>query len=149
MTGNNEDTLKEHAASYLDIAEFIQFNGTRNKRDLQQLWKRIVFNIAISNTDDHLRNHGFLLTEQGWILSPAFDINPSFDKAGLDLNIDLNNNALDFELAKSIGDYFQLTGAEMDLIITEVKMVVGQWKKVAQQIGISKSEQALMTAAFD
>ena len=100
MTGQNEETIKHEPASYLDIAEFIQYYGIQNKNDLQQLWRRIVFNIAISNTDDHLRNHGFILTHTGWILSPAFDINPSIDKQGLALNIDTSNNALDFDLAK-------------------------------------------------
>lgn len=148
MTGQNEDTIKEHPASYLDMAEFIQYNGAQIKKDLQQLWRRIVFHIAISNTDDHLRNHGFILTDKGWILSPAFDINPSVDKDGLALNIDTNNNALDFELAKSVGEYFQLTTPEMDSIIVEVKTVVSNWKAVAQKIGISRAEQELMSAAF-
>ncbi|MDZ4759349.1 MAG: HipA domain-containing protein [Bacteroidota bacterium] len=148
MTGNNEDTIKEKPASYLDIAEFIQYSGTQNKKDLHQLWKRIVFNIAISNTDDHLRNHGFILREKGWILSPAFDINPSNEKDGLALNIDADNNALDFELAKSVGAYFQLTTPEMDSVIKKVKTVISQWSKVAQEIGISRKEQEMMASAF-
>jgi serine/threonine-protein kinase HipA len=148
MTGNNEDTIKENPASYLDIAEFIQFTGSQNKKDLHQLWRRIVFSVAISNTDDHLRNHGFILTDKGWVLSPAFDINPSIDKAGLALNIDIDNNALDFELTKSVGEYFQLTAPEMDSIINEVKAVVSQWRVFAQHIGISSKEQELMTQAF-
>ena len=148
MTGQNEDTIKENPASYLDMAEFIQYNGAQNKHDLQQLWRRIVFHIAISNTDDHLRNHGFILTDTGWILSPAFDINPSVDKEGLALNIDTHNNALDFELAKSVGEYFQLREAEMNTIITEIKTAVSGWKNVAQEIGISRVEQELMSGAF-
>jgi serine/threonine-protein kinase HipA len=148
MTGQNEDTIKENPASYLDMAEFIHYNGAQNKHDLQQLWRRIVFHIAISNTDDHLRNHGFILTDTGWILSPAFDINPSVDKEGLALNIDTHNNALDFELAKSVGEYFQLREAEMNTIITEIKTAVSGWKNVAQEIGISRVEQELMSGAF-
>jgi serine/threonine-protein kinase HipA len=148
MTGNNEETIKEKPASYLDIAEFIQYAGSQNKKDLYQLWKRIVFNIAISNTDDHLRNHGFILTKQGWILSPAFDINPSIEKDGLALNIDTDNNALNFELAKSVGEYFQLTVSDMDSIIKEVKVAVSSWKVVAQNIGISRTEQEMMASAF-
>ena len=149
MTGNNEDTIKESTGSYLDIAEFIQFNGAQNTIDLGQLWRRIVFNIAISNTDDHLRNHGFILTKYGWILSPAFDINPSIDKYGLALNIDTENNALDFELAKSIGGYFQLSDPSMDTILQEVKYVVKSWKKIARKIGISRSEMEMMASAFN
>ncbi|MHC1702366.1 MAG: type II toxin-antitoxin system HipA family toxin [Tenuifilaceae bacterium] len=148
MTGNNEETIKEKHASYLDIAEFIQYTGSRNKKDLNQLWKRIVFNISISNTDDHLRNHGFILTKQGWELSPAFDINPSIEKDGLALNIDTENNALDFELAKSVGEYFQLTALEMETIILEVKTAISSWKVVAQDIGISRTEQEIMASAF-
>ncbi|MEO8146784.1 MAG: type II toxin-antitoxin system HipA family toxin, partial [Bacteroidia bacterium] len=93
MTGNNETTIKDIPASYLDIAEFIQFSGSNNAADLHQLWRRIVFNIAVSNTDDHLRNHGFLLIKKGWKLSPAYDINPSTDKDGLALNIDATDNS--------------------------------------------------------
>jgi serine/threonine-protein kinase HipA len=148
MTGNNEDTIKIKPASYLDLAEFVQFSGTQVKKNLHQLWKRIVFNIAISNTDDHLRNHGFLLTNHGWILSPAYDINPSIEKDGLALNIDIDNNALDFELAKSVGEYFQLTVPATDSILVEVKTAVRNWKKIANNIGISKTEQEIMASAF-
>ena len=148
MTGNNEDTIREEPASYLDIAEFIQYTGANPKQDLEQLWRRIVFNIAISNTDDHLRNHGFILTPKGWVLSPAYDINPSVDKGGLALNIDTHNNELDFELAKSVGEYFQLSESEMDSILNEVKETVSTWKNEALKIGISKAEIDLMEGAF-
>lgn len=106
MTGNNEETLKTHPASYLDIVDFIETRGININENLAQLWRRIIYNIAISNTDDHLRNHGFLLTNKGWVLSPAYDLNPSIIKEGLALNIDTNNNALDLELAKGVGLYF-------------------------------------------
>lgn len=76
MTGKNEEILKSETASYLDLAEFIHFNGVNIKAELEQLWRRIVFNIYISNTDDHLRNHGFLLSEKGWKLAPAYDLKP-------------------------------------------------------------------------
>lgn len=148
MTGNNEDTIKDSHPSYLDIAEFIQFNESNNKQELHQLWRRMVFNIAISNTDDHLRNHGFILNKNGWKLSPAYDINPSIDKDGLSLNIDANNNALDFELAKSVGEYFQLNEKQMNDILKEVKVVVKNWKIEATKIGISKAEISLMNSAF-
>jgi len=148
MTGNNEDTVKENQASYLDIAEFIQFNESNNKKELHQLWRRMVFNIAISNTDDHLRNHGFILNKTGWQLSPAYDINPSIDKEGLSLNIDSNTNSLDLELAKSVGEYFQLNENRMDDILKETKVAVKNWKTEAAKIGISRSEIALMSSAF-
>jgi serine/threonine-protein kinase HipA len=149
MTGNNEDTLKIKQASYLDIAAFIQYNCSDIKKNLQELWKRIIFNIAISNTDDHLRNHGFILTSNGWELSPAYDLNPSTDKDGLAINITLEDNALDYELAKSVGKFFQLSNVEMDNILKKVKKVVSKWDEVAIEIGISRTEQQLMKAAFN
>jgi serine/threonine-protein kinase HipA len=102
----------------------------------------------VSNTDDHLRNHGFILTDKGWRLSPAFDINPSIDKNGLALNIDNVNNALDYDLAKSVGPYFMLSEKEMDLILDELKSVVTKWQIFADKIGISRAEQILMAGAF-
>jgi serine/threonine-protein kinase HipA len=149
MTGNNEDTLKTKQVSYLDVAEFIQFNCFDIKADLSELWKRIVFNIAISNTDDHLRNHGFILTAKGWKLSPAYDLNPSIDKDGLAINIDADDNALDYELAKSVGKYFQLNEIEMNVIIKKIQKAVSKWQDIATEIGISRTEQIIMQAAFN
>lgn len=149
MTGNNEDTIKENPGSYLDLAEFIQNHGCNIDNNLAQLWRRIVFNIAISNTDDHLRNHGFILTEEGWELSPAYDLNPSIDKDGLALNIDTDDNALDYDLAKSVGEYFRLDEQQMDTIIEEIIAAVQTWKDIATSIGIPNKEQALMEAAFN
>lgn len=148
MTGNNEDTIKDNPGSYLDIVEFILDNGYCVNDNLEQLWRRIVFNIAVSNTDDHLRNHGFILNDEGWKLSPAYDINPSIDKDGLALNIDMYNNALDFELAKSVGEYFRLNDNQMDSIITEVLIAVKGWESIAKEIGIARGEQELMKSAF-
>jgi serine/threonine-protein kinase HipA len=149
MTGNNEDTIRDNPASYLELAEFIQNHGAMINDNLKQLWRRIVFNIAISNTDDHLRNHGFILTNQGWILSPAYDLNPSIDKNGLALNIDMNNNALSYDLAKKVGDFFRLNINQMDEILHEVLRAVASWKEEANKIGISNKEQLLMDKAFN
>jgi Uncharacterized protein related to capsule biosynthesis enzymes len=148
MTGNNEELIRDDIPSYLDLVEFIQFSGIHVDEELRQLWRRIVFNILISNTDDHLRNHGFILTNEGWRLSPAYDINPSIDKDGLALNIDMENNILDIELARSVGTYFRLGEKEMDVILDEVKSVVSGWQRLADHIGIPRSEQILMSAAF-
>ncbi len=148
MTGNNEDTIRDNTASYLDIAEFISNYGVNIDENLNQLWRRIIFNIAISNTDDHLRNHGFILTDKGWTLSPAYDLNPSINKEGLALNIDMDNNALDFEIAKSVGDLFRLDEKQMNDIITEVSDSVNGWNKIADKIGISRSEKEIMQSAF-
>ncbi|SDI27891.1 type II toxin-antitoxin system HipA family toxin [Winogradskyella thalassocola] len=148
MTGNTEDILKDSAPSYLEIVEFIENYGVDVDANLHQLWRRIVFNIAISNTDDHMRNHGFLLTPKGWILSPAYDLNPSIEKEGLSLNIDMDDNALSFDLAKSVGAYFRLNDTEMNAILIDVLTVVKDWKVVAKDIGIKNSEITLMSAAF-
>ncbi|WP_346237009.1 type II toxin-antitoxin system HipA family toxin [Niabella insulamsoli] len=148
MTGNNEDTIRDTPASYLDIAEFISNYGVNIEENLHQLWRRIIFNIAISNTDDHLRNHGFILTDDGWILSPAYDLNPSIDKNGLALNIYMDGNALDFEIAKTVGGFFRLDQKQMNQIIAEVLDSVNTWDKVAGRIGITRKEQYLMSGAF-
>jgi serine/threonine-protein kinase HipA len=148
MTGNSEDYMRDNKASYLEIAEFIKFSGASNEEDLHQLWKRIIFNISISNTDDHLRNHGFVLSDKGWRLSPAFDVNPSIDKHGLALNIDTDSNALDFDLARSVGEFFMLDRTAMDKILNEVRFVVSDWRKYANSIGIPKTEQDRMAPAF-
>ena len=148
MTGNNEDRIRDHPASYLDIAEFISNYGENIEENLHQLWRRIIFNISISNTDDHLRNHGFILSEGGWILSPAYDLNPSMDKNGLALNIDMDSNMLDFDVAKEVGDFFRLNEMQMNKIIAEVSDSVSQWEKLAEKIGISASDREIMRGAF-
>lgn len=148
MTGNNEESLRFSTASYLDIAEFMMNLGANVNENLKQLWRRIIFNICISNTDDHLRNHGFILTEKGWVLSPAYDLNPSDEKNGLALNIDMDDNTLNLELAKSVGVYFRLNETEMDSIILEVQNAVSNWRNIASEIGISRGEQELMRGAF-
>ena len=148
MTGNHEEAIRDKNASYLEIAEFIKYSGAENMKDLHQLWRRVVFNISISNTDDHLRNHGFLLSNKGWRLSPAYDINPSIEKDVLALNIDMDNNALDFDLVKSVGEYFMLNTKQMEEILTQIISVVAKWRIHANAIGISEKEQEMMQPAF-
>lgn len=148
MTGNSEDTIRDNRASYLDLSAFIQNHGGNIKEDLSQLWRRIVFNISISNTDDHLRNNGFIIDKNNWRLSPAYDINPSVDKDELALNIDDTSGVLDFELAMSVIEYFRLKPDEARSIVTDIKNVVRNWTKVAKQIGIPRSEIDLMSPAF-
>lgn len=149
MTGNTEETLRNNPPSYLEIVEFIENHGVDIEINLHQLWRRIVFNISISNTDDHLRNHGFMLKDKGWGLSPAYDLNPSIEKNGLSLNIDMDDNALDFELAKSVGKYFRLSEAQMTVILEEVRAEVSNWRSIAVEIGIPAKERQLMEAAFN
>ena len=116
---------------------------------LWNFWRRIVFNIAISNTDDHLRNHGFLLTNSGWILSPAYDINPTPNGAGLKLNISENDNALDLDLVREVAPYFRIKEKEANAIITTIQQNVGQWQQLAMDLGIPRNEIELMKNAFN
>lgn len=148
MTGNNEEHLRDSTASYLEIVDFLVTFGADVDNNLKELWRRIVFSICISNTDDHLRNHGFILTAKGWVLSPAYDLNPSVDKDGLALNIDTDNNALDLELAKEVGPYFRLNENEMKEIIEKIISAVREWESIANEIGIARSEQENMRSAF-
>lgn len=135
-------------ASYLELVDFIQNNGATVNSDLEELWRRIVFSICVSNTDDHLRNHGFILTENGWILSPAYDINPVETGSGLKLNISENDNALDLTLALEVCEYFRLTNEKARTIIFQVKKSVKKWRILAKKYGISRTEQELKALAF-
>ena len=103
----------------------------------------------MSNTDDHLRNHGFLLTDKGWKLSPAYDLNPAVGKQGLHLNITDTSNALDYELAFEVIGFFRLTHDEATQIYDEVLVAVKQWQAVANGLGISRNEQLLKREAFN
>ena len=143
---DGEDT--DDGVSYLELVEFIGTKGAQVKADLEQLWRRIVFSICVSNTDDHLRNHGFMLGNRGWILSPAFDVNPVETGAGLKLNISENDNALDLELAMEVLPYFRIKEIRGKEIIEEVKASVKNWRTVASKYGISKAEQELKARAF-
>ena len=148
MLGYPDGIDYSEGASYLEIVEFLIQHGARVDADLKELWKRIVFYICISNTDDHLRNHGFLLTEEGWILSPAFDINPTERATGLSLNITENDNSLDLSLAMDVAEYFRIEPKESDKIIAHITSVIREWSSVADKFGISKSEQEVMSDAF-
>ena len=148
LLGYTDGASHTEGASYLELAEWIIANCDDTDRNLEQLWRRIVFNIAVSNCDDHLRNHGFLLTPQGWRLSPAYDMNPDEYGTGLKLNISENDNSLDFDLSMSITPYFGLESARAESILAEVKRVVSGWRKLATKYGISKSEQDAMERAF-
>ena len=139
----------EEGASYLELAEFLTVNGSNTQEDLAQLWRRIVFNIAVSNCDDHLRNHGFIYKDQGWVLSPAYDINPVNTATGLHLNISEYDNSLDFDLAMEVIGYFQLAEDKALQIKEEIIDSVKKWSQVASSIGISRQEQQLMTPAFN
>ena len=142
------DGERSAGASYLELAAFIMRQGANVAKDLEELWRRIVFNICIKNTDDHLRNHGFLLTAKGWILSPAYDLNPNEYGTGLELNISKDDNALDVALALNVSHYFRLPIEKAEKIIAEVKSSVASWKEVATRYSLTRAEQARMERAF-
>ena len=148
MLGYTDKRDSHAGASYLELAEFLIKHGARVKEDLEELWKRIVFSIAVSNTDDHLRNHGFILTEKGWILSPAFDINPNEQGTGLNLNISDSDNSLDYDLALEVAEYFRVGKDKAEKIIVDIKSKVGEWKTIANKFDIPKSELLIMENAF-
>ncbi|HQO66016.1 MAG TPA: HipA domain-containing protein [Spirochaetales bacterium] len=149
LLGRKDGDDAAAGASYLELAEFIMRSGARPDADLGELWKRIVFSIAVSNTDDHLRNHGFLLDAKGWRLSPAYDINPSPDSAGLSLAIDEYDNSLDFELALSVAPYFRLSKPEALSIMESIRGVTATWRERAKALGIRKPEIERMQGAFE
>ncbi|AEF84650.1 HipA domain protein [Treponema primitia ZAS-2] len=135
-------------ASYLDIAGVIIRSGADINRNLEELWRRMVFNIAVSNCDDHLRNHGFLLSPAGWVLSPAYDMNPDENGTGLTLNITETDNALDFDLPMEVISYFRLREEKALAILAEVRHSVSNWRTLADKYGISKMQQDMTEAAF-
>jgi len=136
-------------ASYLEIVDLLIRAGAQTDSDLEQLWRRIVFNMCVSNTDDHLRNHGFLLQPgKGWALAPAFDINPVADGDGLRLNVSEADNAQDLSLAHSVAHWFRVKPRRAGAIVAEVVGAVRGWRDVAQQYAIERSEQDAMARAF-
>jgi len=149
MLGYVDGNNFQDGVSYLEIVDFLTKFGANIESDLKELWKRIVFNVLVSNTDDHLRNHGFILTERGWILSPAFDINPNEDGTGLSLNISLDDNSLDLDLTLEVADYFRLTKNDALKIIEDNKKSVTNWRSVANKHQLPRSEQELMAKVFE
>jgi len=136
-------------ASYLELADVLIRSGSDTTQDLRELWSRIVFNMLVSNTDDHLRNHGFLLKPgRGWTLSPAYDVNPDPYGDGLKLNVSESDNAQDLDLAREVAPYFRIKAAQANAIITDFVKIVSQWRNVATALGIPTAEQDLMSNAF-
>lgn len=148
MLGYSDGTSFKDGASYLEIVEFLIRYGAETETDMHELWRRIVFSICVSNTDDHLRNHGFLLQPDGWKLSPAYDINPDPTGTGLSLNISDVDNSLSLGLALDVAEYFRLGRDEASAIIEQVKRAVSAWPDIAHELGISRDEQQLMRPAF-
>jgi serine/threonine-protein kinase HipA len=149
LTGHTDGDDASTGASYLEIARVLMDHGAQTDVDLRELWSRIVFNVLVSNTDDHLRNHGFLLVPgKGWRLSEAYDVNPVPESQGLKLNISEVDNALDLDLARSVAPYFRVRLNVANEIIERSQAVVKQWHKIADQLGIPAKEQERMASAF-
>ncbi|MGC4061741.1 MAG: HipA domain-containing protein [Aquabacterium sp.] len=149
LTGHKDGDDASTGVSYLEIARILIDHGAQPKTDLQELWSRIVFNMLVSNVDDHLRNHGFLLVPgKGWRLSEAYDMNPVDFAQGLKLNVSEMDNALDLELARSVASYFRVAKKEADAIIDSSRSVVRQWRTIANKLGITAREQERMAPAF-
>jgi len=149
LLGYTDGTGGAEGVSYLDIAEFIVRNGAHPDRDLQELWQRIAFNICVSNTDDHLRNHGFLLEENGWSLSPAYDLNPILGGTHLSLNITGDSGELSLELAREIAPALRVGRTEMAGILEKITGAVKTWRQQAANAGISRREIEEMGPAFN
>ena len=150
MLGKSEGASADDGSSYLDIVEFIKSYGAYPKEDLLELFKRIVFNMAVSNTDDHLRNHGFILAEKGWKLSPLYDVNPVPYGDTLSLNVDLYDNSISIELAVESAEYFDITTEDAQTIAEEVLTTVkNNWEKLASKHGISREQTEQMRPAFE
>jgi serine/threonine-protein kinase HipA len=146
-------TLTQHkdgdeGASYLELVELLQSRGADTVRDCEQLFRRVLFNIRIHNTDDHLRNHGFFINEQGIQLSPAYDINPSVDRNELSLAIDETETTCDVSVAMDAYRSYGITSSQAKEALQAVDTAVTAWRTEAQRFGISKAEQELMAGAF-
>ncbi len=149
MTMLSETDNSNNQMGYLDIAGVIESICLNSESDLQELWARMVFNICTSNTDDHLRNHGFLYKNDGWTLSPAYDVNPDPENERLSLLIG-DDNIKDLNAALEIADYFRYSSEEAKTKMSFIqKTIRNSWEKLADFYHISRAEQKSMKAAFE
>ena len=147
----NTDDNEEH--SYLEMAYSLSQYGSNPNIDKEELFKRIIFSISISNTDDHLRNHGFLYDNSGWRLSPVYDVNPTprdVKAKILSTKIDFSNYSADTDIALSVCNEFSLSLAKAKEIIKNVETIVSnEWRNTAKYFGIKKNEIDYMASAFE
>jgi serine/threonine-protein kinase HipA len=141
---------QSEASGYLDIAQFLRQAGDPQQveRDLAELFRRVVFNVAVGNRDDHLRNHGFLLGVRGWRLAPAFDVNASIDKGEHVLNLDDADNRPSIATVLTTAAFYGLTAQQATQVVQEVLDVVDRWRQLARQMGISSADIELFASAF-
>ena len=138
--------------SYLEIAEVIEQHSSSASSDLWELWRRVAFSILISNTDDHLRNHGFLRAATGgaWNLSPAFDLNPNPAPGTKTLSTSIDGASYDAEIdtLMAVAPYFRLNTKDAKTVLTKVHDSVSGWATEARRLGIPNSQIDLMAGAF-
>mgnify|MGYP000964351123 CR=1 FL=1 len=135
--------------SYLDLADFIQKYSFSPRAELHQLWKRLVFNMLISNTDDHLRNHGFILADNHWRLSPLYDVNPIPYGNHLSLTVDGNNDMIDLSIALDTAPFYDLPRDDAEKYISwSASIITRNWKKIALHYGAPRKSIEYMKAAF-
>ena len=139
--------------SYPEFVDFIRQHGAHPEQDLHALWRRMVFNVLISNTDDHLRNHGFLrVPGRGWTLSPAYDLNPTpadLKPRVLATAIDFDDPTASLQLAFDVAPYFELDAAAARRIAADVAQATVGWRGAAERFGISGTEIRRMASAFE
>lgn len=147
LLGETDGSSDQH--SYLDLVGLIESLGDSVEKDAQQLWRRLVFSICISNADDHLRNHGFLLSRSHWDLSPAYDINPVPDQAWLSLAVDFDDPSRDLRHALDVAEYFRLTSSQAIEFAEQIQGTIKKyWPILADKYHITKNEQNRMSPAF-
>lgn len=139
----------ESGASYLELVDLLQSRGMNTAADCEQLFRRVLFNVLIHNTDDHLRNHGFFVDEQGIRLSPAYDLNPSIDRTELTLAINEVETACDVSVAMDASRDYGLAAQQASRVFDDVRRAVQNWRNEANRFHIPKAEQDLMASAFD
>ena len=149
MLGKMDGASGDDGTSYLELVSFLRSNGSQPKKDLMELFKRVVFNMAVSNTDDHLRNHGFILTQTGWRLSPLYDVNPIPYGEYLALNVSEDDSSIDFDLAISTAEYYGITETEAETIVEEISTTVREnWEKLAVKYCLNRGSIEKMRPAF-
>lgn len=133
---------------YLDIVDFIIQNCTDVNENFHELYRRVAFNICIGNSDDHFRNHGFLLTPKGWTLSPAYDMNPTSNEYQ-SLLIDHSTNKAELSILLKACESYMIKKEVANQIISEVTTAIKEWKIIATKLGIANREMDLFSAIFD
>ena len=149
LLGKTDGASAADGTSYLDIAAFIKSYGAQPKQDLIELWKRIVFNMAVSNTDDHLRNHAFIFTKNGWRLSPLYDVNPVPYGDELSLNVDEEDNSINIDLVIQTAVRFGISETDATTYAKDILTIVKEnWEKRATALGLSRRLIEEMRPAF-